>query len=166
MMDAEEFAHLRRLRDQYERNVWTLKEQAAEHGLAVPLGIANGIEEFEAKIAELDRQLELAQAQGAAATAVAAPAAAGHTSAVVLPGPSTPLPSASSEPASLAPHGRKLPRNWVLYSGIASLLIGSAWASVTVDGSAGAGFFLVLGFGLVVGWLIYVALQRKHQRGQ
>jgi hypothetical protein len=132
MMDAEEIAHLRRLREQYERNVWRLKEQAAEHGLEVPLSITNGIEEFEAKIAELDKQLAAELLASVGAQPAAGPVMA--SVAAPLPGPPIDAPAAPSATPQLlsitAPRTGVLaalprePRYLVLYGGIAALVVG------------------------------------------
>jgi hypothetical protein len=183
MMDAEEIAHLRRLREQYERNVWRLKEQAAEHGLEVPLSITNGIEEFEAKIAELDKQLaaELLASVGAqppagpVVAAVSAPVAAPPPSAAPVAAP--PGPSATPQLLSIAaPRTGPLamlprePRYLVLYGGIAALVVGLLLLpfSGPQDSplSQFVGVLFILGFAAIIAVVWRMVAQWWARRGQ
>ena len=57
--DLDERTQLRELRQTYQRNLAIVEKQRANYGdLNVPINILNQISEYEAKIAQIDRQLE------------------------------------------------------------------------------------------------------------
>lgn len=172
-MNAEEIAHLQRLRDKQQRNVWKLKEQAAEYGNDAPLNIINDIEDLEAELAQLDKQLEAAQATVAAAPAMAA-VAAPISGAPVQPIPlASPAPAAQAVPPSASPAPAAglpmAPHLVMLYASIAvfvltlfispfagpvdgplSMLVGLAWAVSLV---------------LIVGVLVFMLVRRLRRNG-